>query len=535
MMEILPKIVTADQMLEAYADRLWESVETHQLTDAAVAALTDLVVDCSSTGIILRANSAFCDFAGLDADKIQGRDGHEFAFLQHREAARMTVKLNTPSGQTLWFDRLQLSLRDPVSGRYFIRIVGRDITEHKLAELALQEALQRAEEADAAKTRFLAIVSHEIRTPLNGIIGMGKLMSDTRLSLEQQNYIEAITTSSEALLVLVNDLLHFGRSELNEDKLKNEPTNVRHLIAGVTELLAEKAHNKQLDLGYLVDQNVPETLSVDAGRLRQILFNIIGNAVKFTQTGGIRIEVAYQDEMLRIDVADSGDGISPADQTRIFEPFEQVENVFTRSHDGAGLGLAIAKRMATTMGGDITLMSSLGKGARFTITVHSENCEYESPPDQLFALDGHNILLIAKHGIEADILGQIITSNGGRFELVQNLDAARVKLSAGAQFTKIIFDSRCEGIETFDQFATLAPKCALVVLIKPNERGTIGADFQAKGHAFLTRPLRQSTCLRVIGSRKFLNRARKKLPKMMHICPLKIRLQNPSCSQKTMP
>ncbi len=487
---------TPDHLLEAYADRLWESVETHQLSDMALGALTDMVVDCTSAGRILRANRAFCNFSGLSAEQIEGRDGHEFAFLQGREKSRCTVELQSPEGETTWFDRIQFSMRDPQSGNRFIRIVGRDVTEHKLSEIQLIEARRRAEAADEAKSRFLAMVSHEIRTPLNGIIGMGKLLADTKLSPEQQSYVEAVTTSGEALLVLVNDLLHFGKQELTDDRSSPEPTDLRSLVAGVVELLAEQAHGKGIDLGYNFAPQVPPTNEIDAGRMRQMLFNIVGNAVKFTEQGGVRVDVNFSaPDKLKISVTDTGSGIDDDNLAKIFEPFERVENTFTRRYEGAGLGLAISRKIAKSMGGDINVASIVGRGSRFII-------EIDAPASGTFeveaiSLKNDSVLLLCQQGVEVDILVDTMENAGALVTSVSNLDQAHAIMEKQGGPHKIIIDERLG--QCRDALGASWPAgTRLIALIDPTSRKEIGAVYNAEGQSFLTRPVRPSTLLRVL-------------------------------------
>lgn len=491
---------TQQDMLEVYADRLWESVETHQLNDLALAALSDLVVDCSASGRILRANPAFCEFAGLSLSEIEGRDGHEFGFLQNREKPRCTIELQTLSGETTWFDRIQLSMRDPKSGAQFVRIVGRDITEHKRSELQLIDARKRAEAADEAKSRFLAMVSHEIRTPLNGIIGMGKLLADTKLTDEQKSYVEAMTTSGEALLVLVNDLLQFGREELTTDVPKPEQTDIRSLVAGVVELLAEQAQSKNIDLGYCFCADLPLNIEVDAGRLRQLLFNIVGNAVKFTDEGGVRVDVSHEgSKTLKLEVVDTGPGIHADDIERVFQPFEQTENTITRTHEGAGLGLAISKKIAKSLGGDISVESEIGRGSKFEIKIDAKPVGEEM--NSRVSLADQSILLVAKHGMEVDILVETMRYAGADVETVSTVEQAQSAVSGRYGSLKIIFDERL-GLCAEALAATWPVNAQLIALIEPSSRNDIGANFKAAKHSFLTRPVRPSTLLRVLSEQQ---------------------------------
>lgn len=501
MQEPLP-ILDSENPLEAYADRLWESVETHQLAENALVAISDLVVDVSKDGEILGANAAFCRLIGIDNSQVTGRYCRDFELLRDLQKPRQTLQIATSSGDEIWIDRTQLSMRDPKTGLAFIRVVGRDVTEHKNSEHALIEARQAAETADAAKTRFLAMISHEIRTPLNGIIGMGKLLSDTSLSLEQQNYVEAITTSGEALLLLVNDLLQFGRQELTEHKTVSEPTAIAPLVAGVMELMAEKAYAKGLDFGYKLHRDLPENVTLDAGRLRQILFNVIGNAVKFTDEGGIRVDLRLaKSGMLAVFVEDTGPGIPPEKQDSIFDPFEQIESTLTRTHDGAGLGLAIARKLAIAMGGDIKLQSDGDSGSNFSISIRVQDADKFK--NHAKPMRGQEIVLCMKPGVEADILREIIEDQGGLVTSVESMSSALEATTQRCGIHQIVLDHRCAQefkIETENPF----PKnCKLIALIEPGQRGKTGAIFKAAGHSFLTRPLRPSTVVRVLTDEVF--------------------------------
>ncbi|MEM0898988.1 MAG: ATP-binding protein [Pseudomonadota bacterium] len=337
------------------------------------------------------------------------------------------------------------------------------------------------DDAERTKSRLLAMVSHEIRTPLNGIIGMGHLLSDTQLTPAQQTYVDAITSSGESLLILVNDLLAFGRLQSGEAQAKPEPMLVETLLAGVNELMATQAYAKGIDLGYVIDPSVPQYIQAVPGHLRQVLFNIIGNAVKFTSNGGVKTTVSTADGYVSFGVTDTGPGISTDAQQRIFEAFEQAEHGATRGHDGAGLGLAIARKLVVAAGGTIKLQSDVGAGSNFTIKLPCDEVVTVGSTQQ--ALDP--IHLVMKPGPERDCICTSLKAFGIDVVVTDDLPERGV----------LIVDSRLD--QNLLDSARQRNDYRVVVLIPPSERGSTAAQFQAEGHAYLTRPVRPSTLKRV--------------------------------------
>jgi len=284
-------------------------------------------------------------------------DEREWTYIR-KDGTRFPVRLSV----TALFDD-----QGRVSGTLGIAA---DITESKRSAEELVRARDAAEAANKAKSDFLAVMSHEIRTPMNAIIGMSGLLRETNLEPRQREYVEAVNNSGEALLEIINDILDFSKIESAQLKLEPHDFDFRGLTDGVMELLAPRAEGKGLEFAAIVAPEVPFILHGDDGRLRQILVNLITNAVKFTEAGRVVLRVICQRREgagvgLRFEITDTGIGISPDQQARLFNPFTQADSTTRRQYGGTGLGLAICKRLVELMGGGIGLTSVEGQGSTF--------------------------------------------------------------------------------------------------------------------------------------------------------------------------
>ncbi len=407
---------------EALADRNWELQEAEQRARRLFESQGDLIVLRDADGRITFVNDAYCELARQPRSALIGSLA-TLEVLQQGDTALEPdgtrihdQKIAGPQGPR-WIAWREGLVRSDAGAPSEMQCVGRDVTERTDAERALGEARDHADAANRAKSRFLAMASHEIRTPLNGIIGMSGLLLDTALTPEQVTYAKAVKTSGDALLSLIEELLDYSKIEAGKIDLEHRPFELTALIEDITELLAPRAQARKLEIAAYVDERLPMQVTGDAARLRQVLLNLAGNAIKFTSSGGVAliVEPGIASDEISFLVRDTGIGIAPEAQARIFREFEQADERIARSYGGTGLGLSISERIVKRMGGRITLESEPGVGSTFEVSIPLTGSGGADSEGKLFAapdLTGQSIMLVGPQSIEASLGGPAAAALG---------------------------------------------------------------------------------------------------------------------------
>ncbi len=489
---------------EALADRNWELKEAEERARSLFESQGDLIVLRDAEGAITFVNDAYCDLAAQPRSALIG-SRFQLTVLEQGDTALESngtrihdQRIATALGPR-WIAWREALVRFDAGRPAEMQCVGRDVTGRTETERALAEARDQANAANRAKSRFLAMASHEIRTPLNGILGMSGLLMDTPLTAEQMTYAKAVKTSGDALLALIEELLDYSKIEAGKIDLEHRPFALAALIEDITELLAPRAQARTLEIASYVDERLPLDVVGDSARLRQVLLNLAGNAIKFTSTGGVAliVEPGIWPNEISFLVRDTGIGIAPDAQQRIFREFEQADERIARSYGGTGLGLSISERIVRRMGGRITLESQPGIGSTFEVSVPLSASDNSARRQQAFAapdLDGQSIMLVAPQSIEASLIARRLQRWGGQTCMVSDLAVARALLPERTWHAVLL--DHAFGSEEVESLAAAARAHATqrIVLFTPATRHELQSCSAASAFTgYLVKPLRAAS------------------------------------------
>ncbi|WP_422026260.1 response regulator [Pyruvatibacter mobilis] len=416
----------------------------------------DIIFRRDVAGRLTFVNDVFCQTFGTSQEEALGRPFRPEVDLTAGEGLvgkPPSASLGAAPGQPLiirtdqrlrtrlgwrWISWEESPIRGADGHLHEIQCAGRDITERKDAERELARARDEAEQANQAKSAFLATISHEIRTPMNGIIGISALLAETDLTPEQANYVQAVRRSGHALLRLIDDILDFSKIEAGRLELEDQPFSLEDMAQGLAELLAPRAVQRGISLAVVVDPSLPEQVLGDQGRLHQVFANLVGNAIKFTDKGGVTLRLlrahAEQDGQhvtsdernatvtLEARIEDTGIGMGEDDQRIVFEEFQQARARAAQKRGGTGLGLAISRKLISAMGGTIALESDVGKGTVFTLSVPLPVTSDVPLGDAASLADTH--ALVALEPVDAEALAATVRLHGGQAHVPESAATA---------------------------------------------------------------------------------------------------------------
>lgn len=502
----------------AEAARLESEGRFHTMANS----ISQLAWMADASGHIFWYNDRWFDYTGTTLEAMAGWGWQTVHHPDHVQRVVDKIRHCFESGQ-VWEDTFPLRSRDGAYRWFLSRAVpirdaagtvvrwfgtNTDVTESKLLAVELESTRDLALASVRMKAEFLANMSHEIRTPMNGVIGMTGLLLDTNLTDEQRDWAETIRSSGDGLLTIINDILDFSKVEAGKLALETLDFDLRSTVEDTMELLAERAFSKGIELACMMDSDVPTSLCGDPGRVRQVLINLVGNAIKFTERGEVIVRVMEEraDErevIIRLSVTDTGIGISEAARSKLFQAFSQADGSTTRKYGGTGLGLAISKQLVTLMGGEIGVTDAAGQGSIFWFTARfgRQRGGPIAPSPDMASLDGLRGLVVDDNATNRTILVRQLSGLGMIAAEASSgplaLAMLRAAVAQHAAYDVAILDlmmPRMDGFELARRIKSDVTIAAVALVLLPSfgQRGD-GALARNMGIAgYLTKPVRQA-------------------------------------------
>ncbi len=496
--------------------------QSEWLYHSLVDNLPVYVVRKDLEGRVTYANAALCDLLGRTPDNVIGKTDYDFFPPELASKYRgddqrvietgevfVDIEENRSGERASYFEVRKTPIRDAADRIIGSQAIFWDVTARQQALRELAEARDAAEAASRAKSEFLANMSHEIRTPMNAIIGMTGLVLDSQLSHQQRDYLDTVRESAESLMGLINDLLDFSKIESGKIELEAEPFELREWLGDAMKALGIRAYGKGIELAYHVDPRVPQFIVGDGLRLRQVIVNLVGNAIKFTPAGEVVLDVAVMGDTngeldLRFSVRDTGIGVAPEHREKIFRAFEQADMSTTRRYGGTGLGLAISSRLVGLMKGEIGVDSELDRGSTFYFTARFGKPTGEAarvPPPDITGLIGLRVLIVDDNATNRKIVEEMCRNwqmqPASVADAPSALKALREAYAANTPFELVLTDASMPDVDGFTLCEQLSNDpslgSTLVMMLTSLDRNADAARCEELGvSAYLLKPIKQS-------------------------------------------